>query len=349
MYFISLVFLYFKSICVIFSLVMVSAKLESYFILNEKSYKLKVGYANESILPPYIDHTKENTRLSDLIYLKYKLFVFNLMYMKVLNKDNFMYQSLTIKNILKSFIVYFIGINRFTILLFGMCVNFYKNSNYEDFLLTYFSNTCDHRKLIKINNKWVANNPKSSLKKLLNDLFDCTNSNKNYFESYKNDTVSLSSKIKKLDAETKMYQAPFTDKMSSKKTHKIFLEATNNNLLALETDYTKSVNNNNYNKNPIIVQYDGDKKKSTLLEQNPDEISQTTKEHKVKFLSQLFGAHKYGYDINIISNKYNKSIIGVAEIDKDMDIYLNKYGIQISKEDLFKILDTHTLILLDDF
>ena len=328
---------------------MVSAKLESYFILNEKSYKLKVGYANESILPPYIDHTKENTRLSDLIYLKYKLFVFNLMYMKVLNKDNFMYQSLTIKNILKSFIVYFIGINRFTILLFGMCVNFYKNTNYEDFLLTYFSNTCDHRKLIKINNKWVANNPKSSLKKLLNDLFYCTNSNKNYFESYKNDTVSLSSKIKKLDAETKIYQAPFTDKMSSKKTHKIFLEATNNNLLALETDYTKSVNNNNYNKNPIIVQYDGDKKKSTLLEQNPYEISQTTKEHKVKFLSQLFGAHKYGYDINIISNKYNKSIIGVAEIDKDMDIYLNKYGIQISKEDLFKILDTHTLILLDDF
>jgi len=327
---------YFKTISVLFSLVLIFANIEAYYLLNKESYYFCGRWSNDCILPTTFTEIGDK-RLSELFLLKFQLLVFNIAYSRVRYGKFYFLKKLSVKRFFIFVFMYYFNISRFLIIITLFLINYTKSENINDFLYDIFVHPYDSRKLIKINNVWHANGPQDFFTNLLKSARTRTGTN----VIFNNDDIKKINmtldKISTFRKNTKFYSAMFFDKNT--KPHKVFLEATaDQKTVGLQTDKTKSIENNNYGKKHIIQEYT-DKKQSILLQENFDNLIQISREDKTSNYYQIKGAFENGYNNEVISNNYKKSLGEYTEIQNDIDSIINSKDWDIDRNIIMSSLE----------
>jgi len=313
--------------------------LESYYILKKKSYQVDDGWTNDSLFPPTTTFALECDRiLSNLLYKKYKLLVFNITYAKVLYGKWYFLKFLTIKKIIFFMFRYFTGVNKFVLFMVAVIYKTIIGHTYVDIVYKMFVHPIDNRKLIKINGVWLANGPKDRLSSILSTSLEALGHKPNIKQEFKKDLLKIRRGLCDLDSEAKSYSATFVKNEFTKKPHKVFLEISKDYSVGYETDYKKSIENDNFLKAPIIKKYGGDKKTSVLLQDSIKSFKQRDDIKPVSFLNQISGAWENGYDENILSKKHTNSIIELDKIMLDIKNFNIKYSTKTTEDTMFKII-----------
>lgn len=327
---------YFKTISILFSLVLLFANIEAYYLLNKKSYYFYCRWSNDAILPTTFTEIGDK-HLSELFLLKFKLLVFNIAYSRVYYGKFYFLKTVSIRRFFIFVFLYYFSISRFFIILTLFLINYTKSENINDFLYDIFVHPHDSRKLIKINNVWYANGPQDFFANLLKHARTKTGL-KVIFENEDINRINMTlKKINTFRENTKFYNAMFSDKNT--KQHKVFLEATaDKKKVGLQTDKNKSIQNYNYGKKPIILKYT-DKKQSILLQENSDNLIQISKEDKISNYYQIKGAFENGYDNDLISNNYKKSLDEYTGIQIDIDFIINSKDWDIDRDTIMSSLE----------
>lgn len=331
----SLIYLYIKVVSLLFVVFNVSAGIEAYSIFNRPAYKISEGwYTNEALYPPIIYYVGDDTHISDLIYKQYKLLVFNLVYSRILGGRFHLLKKISLMNIIKVLFYYILGINRVLIVTISTIIKIKPKSTRSDILFKLFSHPVDNRKIIRINNKWVANgvfkffkNVKSVYDgKNQHKIIDVENSNKILKE--------VSERIRHV--ENTIYKTAYSiDKNHPQIKHKIYIEASTGNSVGMETDYYKAIKNKNYNQQPIITKYYA-VKDSVLLHKDISSFKNLSAENKNTIIHQAWGAALNGYDQNLISDKYKESITRMVEVRNMLDELIKTNNIDADINDVFK-------------
>lgn len=321
-----ILFVYIRYVAYLNILIVILAKLESHFSLKKESFKIKDGwYATSYIKPPILRTGEQNIRLSDCLFHKYKLLVFNFSYMAVSGVNYIQMLEIFLKKRLAAAIFfYIIGIPRLLLTMLLIFLNFYKKSSYQSFLYDYFEHCSDDRKLFKINNVWYHNGNFDFLKKIIKNL----NLQQSSEIELKNKLISYSKQINSLDMKEKSFKAIITDSKTLTKKHTIITNIVKNNNLSIQTDYGKAKNNDFYSKDQVVNKYQSDTKPATLLEQNPNNIIQTSNLEDFKTSKLLLGALHNGYNENLLMDKHVRTANEIEIIMKGINNLVMEYKIK---------------------
>jgi len=265
-------------------------------------------YSNDFMAPPVINTIGAKTKLSDLLYKKYKILVFNLVYTRVKYGKLHTLRQINIKYVGTTTLLYLTGLSKILIKTTQVLFRLVRGHTINDILFDLFQYEDYSRKLVRINNMWVANGPQLTLKNLLKGAIDI----------YGNPVVFSREEIKTfkeivekvhISTTTKFTYAQFIEKGITKLPHKIYHGVLKDDkYVGLETGFERAKINNNYQQTTIINRYDGEKKPSTLLKKPLDDFMQVTEENTTSIKKQALGAVLYGYNPNLISTEYSISI-----------------------------------------
>lgn len=312
---------------------------EAYTLIKTPAYRCGSGtYTSRAIYPPIVREVGGDIPLSELLYKKYKLFVFNLSYNKVLYGRFFFLKHLTIYQVVRLICMYIIGVNRLTLFIITTMLKLIRGKTYDQVLFELFIHPEDSRILLSIDNRWVANGPHEFLKRMLNSA---TNINGDKIKFSNNCLIELQeifNKIKQID-NTKMYMAKFTEVGGSKTPHEIYPEISTRGKLALQTDLIRSIENHNYNKPVLVNNYQGWKKPSRMLEHNYDDLEQKTKEVMVSVKGIARGALCNGYNNDLVSVQFSKVVSDLDGVYKMIDTVIERNSWNVDKNQLFNIID----------
>lgn len=214
-----------------------------------------------------------------------------------------------------------------------------KEKSIEKYLFKYICNPTDNRIIVRIDNKWKINGGwevfKKSLDKLITLKFNYSDNNK--IDKLYKEFKPVYNRMEELEKETRTYSAIFVDKKLPKTPHLVFPESTNRkDMLTYQTSYQAAFNNSFYGKKPLINEFDGINKKSTLIPKLDKELRQIKDETNESKLSLIIGAYFKGYDKNLISVEWNKDIEKVEIIHKEvveilveLDLYTENNAIEL--------------------
>lgn len=191
----------------------------------------------------------------------------------------------------------------------------------------------DSRRLIKIDNRWVAN----SSRKLFQWIPNLSTHPFSPTQSRALDEASgyFLPKIKELGGETRAYKAGFVDKGKTKILHKADMDTlANPSCVALNTDAHKAVKNDNYGSKPVIFEYAGESKPTRTLETNINSLRQVSDERLELTINQAVGAAFNGCNPDLMSKKSRDQVDEVSRLVRDFDA---RYGEIISPEEKKKI------------
>jgi hypothetical protein len=332
-----MVYTYTKVVVLAFILFHLSANLEAYRIFNKPSYMVAEGwYNNDAIYPPIIGEVGDDTQISDLIYKRYKLLVFDLVYSRVLNGRFYLLKQISIINILRIFFYYLLGVSRVMVITILTIIKVRSENTRNGLLFKLFLHPMDNRKLIKINNKWVANGKHDGIP----NIFKMMNTRLRGIGGVDSTSAKIAWEIHDrvgVITSTKYKLAIFINKNEKQIPHKAYPEAATGDNVGLETDFHKSTHNTDYNREVIIRKYI-DKKESTLLLVKATDLKQISKEKEVSVLKQILGAHKYGYNEKIISEKFKEEIEQINEIESLIRSLAIKTGTEGEGVDIYKTI-----------
>lgn len=170
-----ILYIYIRYITAVVLVINLMAYWEAYTLIKTPAYRCKSGtYTSRAIYPPIVHEVGGDIQLSELLYKKYKLFVFNLSYNKVLYGRFFFLKHLTIYQVVRLICMYIIGVNRLTLFIITTMLKLIRGKTYNQVLFELFIHPEDSRILLSIDNKWVANGTHELLKKV---LYSATNIN----------------------------------------------------------------------------------------------------------------------------------------------------------------------------
>lgn len=331
----ALIYLYVKVVSLSFIIFNVSASIEAYSIFNRPAYKISEGwYANEALYPPIIYCIGDDTHISDLIYKQYKLLVFNLVYSRILGGRFHLLKKISLINIIKVLFYYILGINRVLIITITTIIKIKPKTTRNDILFKLFSHPIDNRKIIRINNKWVANGIFKFLKNVKH-IHDGKNQHKIIDVETSNKILKEVSERIKCVGNTVYKTAYSIDKNHPQIKHKIYIEASNGNNVGMETDYYKAIKNNNYNQQVMIAKYYTEKD-SVLLYKDLSSFKNLSTEKKNTILYQAWGAAQNGYNQKLISDKYKESINHMVESRNLLDKLIKINNMDADTNEIFK-------------
>ena len=111
-------YIYIRYITAVVFVINLMAYWEAYTLIKTPAYRCGSGtYTSRAIYPPIVREVGGDIPLSELLYKKYKLFVFNLSYNKVLYGRFFFLKHLTIYQVVRLICMYIIGVNRLTLFI----------------------------------------------------------------------------------------------------------------------------------------------------------------------------------------------------------------------------------------
>ena len=342
-----IIFLYLKVAGALFFAFNMGAYWEAYSIFKTPAFMIRPGvYRSESLFPPLICGVGEDTRISDLLYKTYKLRVFNFIYERASNSNFNLFKQVRVLDLIKYFFYYFSGLNRILILTIKTLLKFKLKKTRTKILYSLFIHFVDGRKLIRIDGIWVANGPK---KELLQIFSSSKQVKTDFIFSVKNKLTlkEISERIYKLDNTPYQY-ALFINKKLPQIRHRIFLEVHNNNKLGLETDYIKSIKNNNYGKKFIISRYSAEKD-SILLSYEPQDLKWVEGGKSVPIFNHVIGASLNGYNGDEISPKFKNSIILMNEILKDSEKFIRNNLLEVELKKFCENIHNYGCINEEDF
>lgn len=351
-----LLYLYVKVVVLAFIIFNTGANLEAYRIFNKRSFMVDGGwYSNDAIYPPIIDNIGEDTQISDLVYKQYKLLVFNLVYSRVLNGKFHLIKQISGVKIAKLLLYYLLGVSRVLVVTVSTILKVRSEKTRNGLLFRLFSHPYDTRKLIKINNKWVANGPKKAIGELMNLNKDKINSTFILTHNNKLALIEISERISVI-RNTKFAYAIFKNNNNPQTAHKLFLEIANGDSVGIETDFKKSITFNDYNRGYIIRKYTIQNytniKESTILEQKITNFKQIKEEQEMSMFNQVLGAVVDGYNDELISTKYKHTIEDMKDIFMDVKKLLEYNGMEQDTKNVEKIckaLNDHKILKEEDF
>jgi hypothetical protein len=126
---------------------------------------------------------------------------------------------------------------------------------------------------------------------------------------------------------TTTYQAQFVDKGKPSVLHTVFMEASKEEeKLAYQTNYDAAFNNDFYKLPRVVSKYEGDSKTSTLLLIDGDELIQKTVETRKSTTKLFIGANRDGYAPDLVSHKFETSIVAMGSIEAEIRDILESIG-----------------------
>lgn len=294
------------------------ANVEAWNIVNQKPYMLDGTYSNDFMVPPVINTVSAKTKLSDLLYKKYKILVFDLVYTRVKYGKFYILKQISIKSLGTTILFYIMGISRILLKTLRILFAFVRGQTTNEILFDIFIYEDYNRKLVRINNVWVANGPRLSLNNLFKNAVDVCGNPIVFSERETKIFKEIVERVH-VSTSTNFTYAQFIEKSVTKLPHKIYHEVLKNTqYVGLETGFDRANLNNNYCQVPIINRYDGEKKPSTLLEKPIDGFTQVSDEIKTSIKRQALGAVLYGYNTSALSHKYNISISTLESAHVDL-------------------------------
>jgi len=342
-----LLYLYIKIVGLLFLIFNLGAYYEAYRIFSKPAFKVGDGwYTNESIYPPIIYEVGSDTNISDLVYKRYKLQVFNLIYQRVEGGKFNLISFKSVKNMVVLLFYYFIGVSRVLVVTIKILFTIRSESTRNGVLFKLFIHPVDSRKLIRLNGVWIANGPKKKLLGLLGNNIENNNSFILQSNNKKNTIKELSERIHNI-SNTKYEVALFSDREKSQIPHKVYLEVSCGNNVGLETDYKNSISYKDYNRDVLIRKYTA-VKDSTLLTYNIEELRQLRPETNTTMFSQLLGASINGYNNNSISIKYKNGIVVIDEILNDSKNFIQINALKIKPDEFCKIIKEYGIVRDED-
>lgn len=347
---ISIAFFYIKVLSFLFFLYILLVNNESEKILKKKSYKLENRYTNYCFKPKTLDEVPNDLPIGTILYYIYWNNVFDLTYVKILHKKekilNKILNKIFLKQILKSLLLVLIGLNR---LLIKITINVlrYNDKKLEEYLLKNFIKSEDDRMLIKINNEWDLNGLKSLIDGILRPSLKTIGDDKKDIIIKKAIEIVNEKKIQinEINHETLMYKATFKD-IKTKIPHSVYIESTKDlQKVGYETDYEKAISRGNYDCPVLINEFDGPKKITTLLSKNKEDFIMVEDPKLVSAMRQYKGALVRGYNVDLISEKYDKSIktIGNNMIEIKTELLLIGIDDEIAEKIIVGIIDDISL------
>ena len=311
------------------------AQIEAFKIFNKPALKLGCGrFLNESLYPETIISVDGGTQISELLYKKYKLLVFNIIYHRVISGG--WARQIGIVTITTSMLYYILGISKVLLSTVSILFSYRKYTDMSSVLLDMFGHASDNRKLIRIGGVWVANGKVDYRNNLIKYISSCGNGRFSLDNVSKTQLLEISEYFQSIN-NTKYTMVYFKDIFGGNIPHKGFVEATNNkDFIGLETDYHKSVFKNFYNKQVLIVQYNN-QKDSTLLYQKLTELQPIKEVKSIILPEQILGLHRYGGNLKLLSqqylNQYEVYGTGLKQID---DFIINH---NLTNADRYKIAE----------
>jgi len=288
-------------------------------ILNLKNHKnTNHRPSNKAIYPPLVTSISEDTPISALIYSKYKLLVFNLAYARIMYGKFYFIKSLKTTTILKILFYYTTGISRILILT---TLTLFKTKNKKTIEVLYdiFIYPIDNRMLIRLNGVWVANGDKKKFIDFLGSAYDKCGKKISFTETQIKRIIDIHNEVHKNT--TRSYKMMlFVDKDKPQIAHKALLGVTPGNNTAMETSKTLAVKNKNYGKDVIVSSYMGEKKESTLLVENLDNlIPKCNIITHTPITNQLIGAIINGANTGLMTRTYREDYERMITLTRNID------------------------------
>lgn len=340
-FFMTISFIYIKLLIAASVLLFLYINRESNKILK-KEYKIqKDRYRNYCIRPKILYTMPDYMPSLKMIYYAMWNKIFNLAYMKVfIGEDNFWLKILkSFKKIemLKSLIYIILGLNRFLVKIFIEIFKF-NSKSIEEYLFRTFKSPSDDRIIVKINNKWQINGSTQKIigkietyleRKISHQNFDLLKPHL-YFKM-----EIIRQRLVQMDKEYLCYQAQFLH-IDNKIPHKTFIGISKEEL-AYQTSFRVAIKKDNYGKVPVINQYEGKSKTSTLLPIKEQYMRPVEDPKLERCTKQIQGALMNGYDDKNISTKFEEQIKETEALSVEWTGLLEEIGVDssISKE-LFK-------------
>ena len=344
----SLFYVYIKYTTAVALVINCMACWEAYTLIKTPAYRCSDGtYSSKVLYPPLVQEVGGDIQLSELLYKKYKLLVFNISYNKVLYGRFFFLKHLTTHQIIKLAFLYLIGINRLTLFVITTIFRLVRGKKYNQVLYELFIHSQDDRILLNLDNKWIANGPKAVLKKILQEATNTSGEKIKFSEHCSKTLQEIADRIKTID-NMKMHRAEFIEKGKPRVWHEVYPEISTKNKLAFQTDVRKARENNNYEKLVMINEYQGPTKPSRMIEHNYEDLKQRTKEIYVSIKPIAVGAIKNGYNPELVSKQFTDVLKELEYVHKLLDMVIAQNNWNVDRDQLFKIMDgLETLEALD--
>lgn len=298
-----------KIIATIFLGFLILAHYEAHIILNKKSPKNTTCTNNTCIYPPILSEIGYNTKLSYLLYHKYNLLTFDIMYLRVSTGSLYFTKFIHPKLLLQIIIYYTLGINKIFIKIFQLLWKYLGGASFNELLFFIFAHPADSRLLVQVGGCWVANGFKKEFFSFLSGLKDLSGNpiilNKAAYTKIINIACTLQHKHL---AYFKL--GLFNNKKDFKISHKFFDGISKiPGTWGLETSFASAQINNNYGKEVLINSYNGDKKLSTLLVQEGAFIEFKTDDFLIQTLTpKLLGAVLGGYNQELVTDSFAENV-----------------------------------------
>ena len=295
--------LYIKTSTTLLFLVNISANIEAYTTLNKKSFEIIPGrFSNNFILPPSVNSISDDTLISELLY---KLLVFDLMYARVGSSGYSLLKYFTLKRTLILLFYYYTGLNNIILLTLKTLFKLNVHDSRNIILYKLFIHFNDSRRLIKINNKWVANGD------LRFRLFFTTVCKQ--YPMFKEDAYTIDKLKKVYDSFNKSGSIRSSSCIFKCKHGKIGLHTTynitrDNGIIGFRTSLNKAQLNSNYDRQLIVNRFEGGSKPTTILSIYTCEILQTKTSVLIPSANITLGSVLYGYNKHIITDGFSSSI-----------------------------------------
>ena len=342
---------FFMTISFIYIKLLITASIVLFLYINRESNKIlkkeyKIGeerYRNYCIRPKILYTIPDYIPSLKILYYAIWNKIFNLTYMKVfIGEDNFWFKiikSFKKIEILKSLIYIILGVNRFIVKIFIEILKF-NSKSIEEYLFRNFKNPSDNRIIIKINNKWQLNGSTQKIIGKIQIYLERKVSHQNFDLLKPHLYVKMEiirQRLIQMDKEYLCYQAQFLH-INNKIPHTTFIGISKEEL-SYQTDFKTAIKKNNYGKMPVINQYEGEKKLSTLLPIKGEYMRPLQDPKLEGCIKQIHGALINGYDDENISIKFQQQIKETEALSVEWTNLLEEIGVDssISKE-LFKEL-----------
>jgi hypothetical protein len=296
-------------------------------ILNLKTYKnTNNQVCNKAIYPPLVTSVGEDTPIGELVYSKYKLLAFNHAYARVMYGRFYFIKSLKPITILKILFYYATGISRVLIMTVSTLLKIKKKNKLVEVLYDIFIYPIDNRMLIRINNVWVANGDKTKVINLLSYAYDKIGGKIQFTTPQIKYIANIHKEIH--GSNHRGYEMVlFLDKNKPQIAHKAYLGVTPGNNTAIETSKAGAIRHKNYDKGVVVSSYEGEKKESTLLVENLDNL--TPKNTIITYTpvtKQLMGAIIHGANPGLMTRTYREDYEHIIKITHEIDKFIETTG-----------------------
>lgn len=307
------------------------AHIESFVFLK----KCNKDGTNTCIFPPIVSEITPHTRLSELIYKKFDLLVFNILYSRAKYGRFYMLQNINAIGILTTLVLYLIGVSRLTIVILLFLLKLNKNTTLDEILLNIFSHSYDNRKLVYIDGVWVANGAAEVLKEAFSSATTSTGLKINFTYAQKKKLAELMWSIVGIK-DARACKLIINPSFNPDIAHRGIIGLTkNDSTIAMETCWKKAITFNNYNKVSLINKCDLAKPTRILL-QPEIEIDKKTYIGTVVIKKHLLGAFLHGYNKDHLVDERIEDINRYEKATEGLKVLFAESGCTLDHEDILE-------------